>query len=42
MANFGQRWYVLIVYFFNLIMVALNIVVYFMNRKIDKNINPRQ
>ena len=42
MANFGQRWYVLIVYFFNLIMVALNIVVYFMIRKIDKNINPRQ
>ena len=42
MANFSQRWYVLIVYFFNLIMVALNIVVYFMNRKIDKNINPRQ
>lgn len=41
MASFSSKWYVLIVYFFNLIVVGLNIVVYFMNRKIDKNINPR-
>ena len=36
MANFASKWYVLIVYFLNLIMVGLNIVVYFMNRKLDK------
>lgn len=42
MASFSSRWYVLIVYFFNLIMVGLNLVVYFLNRKIDKNINPRR
>ncbi len=41
MANFRSKWYVLIVYFFNLIVVSLNIVVYFMNKKIDNNINPK-
>lgn len=42
MAAFSSRWYVLIVYFFNLIMVGLNLVVYFLNRRIDRNINPRR
>ncbi len=36
MANFASKWYVLIVYFFNLIVVSLNIVVYFRNRKLDQ------
>ncbi len=42
MSNFGQRWYVLVVYFLNLIVVGANIVVYFMNWKIDRNINPKR
>lgn len=33
----GQINYVLIVYLFNIVAVLLNLVVYFRNRKLDKN-----
>lgn len=36
MASFATKWYVLIFYFLNLIMVGLNLVVYFRNKKLDK------
>lgn len=39
MANFATKWYVLIFYFINLIMLALNILVYFRNRYLDKKAN---
>lgn len=35
MADFSRKWYVLIFYFINLIVVMLNIIVYFRNRKLD-------
>ena len=36
MAQFAQKWYVLIFYFLNLSMVGLDIVLYFRNRKLDR------
>ena len=36
MAQFSEKWYVLIFYFFNLIMVGSIIFVYFRNKKLDK------
>ena len=36
MANFGEKWYVLVVYIINFIMVTLNIAVYFRNKKLDR------
>ena len=36
MAAFSQKWYVLIFYVFNLLMVGLDIILYFRNRRIDK------
>lgn len=40
MANFNNKWYVLIFYFINLIVVLLNILVYFRNRRLEnKNEN---
>ena len=42
MAEFSSRWYVLIVYFINLIVVGLNLLVYFRNLQYDKNLNPRK
>jgi len=35
MSQFSSKWYVLIFYFLNLIVVGLNIVVYFRNRNIE-------
>lgn len=35
MLAFAQKWYVLIFYFINLVMVILNLVVYFRNKKIE-------
>lgn len=32
MASFAAKWYVLIFYFINLVMVGANLVVYFINR----------
>ena len=36
MAQFAEKWYVLIFYFFNLIMVGAIIIVYFRNKQLDK------
>lgn len=36
MAAFAKKWYVLIFYFINLIIVGINLIVYFRNRKLDK------
>ena len=35
MAQFSEKWYVLIFYFFNLIMVGAIIIVYFRNKRLD-------
>ncbi len=34
--DFGAKWYVLFFYFLNLIMVSLDVVMYFRNRRLDK------
>ncbi len=39
MASFSTKWYVLIFYFFNFIVVGLNILVYFRNKKIENKEN---
>ena len=36
MAEIGQKWYVLFFYFLNLIMVGLDLVLYYINYKRDK------
>lgn len=36
MAQFADKWYVLVFYFLNLSMVGLDIVLYFRNRRLDK------
>ena len=36
MADFAHKWYVLIFYIINFIMVAVDVGVYFRNRKLDK------
>lgn len=36
MASFSGKWYVLIFYFFNLIMVGIDLCLYFRNYKLDK------
>ncbi len=36
MADFSQKWYVLFFYFLNLIMVGADLILYFRNRKLDK------
>ena len=36
MAQFAQKWYVLIFYFLNLTMVGMDIILYFRNRKLDR------
>ncbi len=36
MANFSQKWYVLFFYFLNAFMVALNLIIFFRNKKLDK------
>ncbi len=35
MANFSQKWYVLFFYFLNLVMVGINIALYFRNKILD-------
>ena len=37
MAAFATKWYVLIFYFINLVMVILNLIVYFRNKTLEKN-----
>ena len=36
MAQFAEKWYVLIFYFINLIMVSIDVAVYFRNLSLDK------
>lgn len=36
MATISTKWYVLFFYFLNLIMVSIDLILYFRNRKIDR------
>ena len=36
MASFAEKWYVLFFYFLNLIMVGIDLLLYFRNKKLDK------
>ena len=36
MAAFAKKWYVLLFYFLNMMMVGLDIVLYFRNRRFDR------
>ena len=36
MAAFAQKWYVLFFYFLNLLMVGIDLVLYFRNKMLDK------
>lgn len=36
MAEFSEKWYVLFFYLLNLIMISTDLVIYFRNKKIDK------
>jgi len=36
MASFSQKWYVLVFYVINFIMVFANLLIYFRNKKLDK------
>ena len=36
MASFAQKWYVLVFYFINIMMVSADIVLYVRNRSLDK------
>ena len=36
MADISQKWYVLFFYFLNLFMVSLDLIIYFRNKKLDK------
>lgn len=37
MASFSEKWYVLFFYFLNLFMVGTDLLLYFRNKKLDKN-----
>ena len=37
MADFGEKWYVLFFYFLNFAMVTADMVIYFRNRRLDRN-----
>jgi len=36
MASFGQKWYVLVFYVLNLLMVGTDLILYVRNKKLDK------
>lgn len=36
MAQFSQKWYVLFFYFLNIFMVGIDIILYFRNKRLDK------
>ena len=36
MAAFAEKWYVLVFYFLNFVMVGIDTVLYFRNRRLDK------
>ncbi len=38
MADFSQKWYVLVFYCINLVMVGINIVLYFRNKALDRQL----
>ena len=35
MAQIGEKWYVLFFYFLNLIMVVIDLIIYFRNKRLD-------
>lgn len=37
MMNFSQKWYVLFFYILNLLMVGIDLILYFRNKAIDNN-----
>ena len=37
MANFASKWYVLVFYFLNFIMVGADLILYIRNKKLDKD-----
>lgn len=37
MASFATKWYVLIFYILNLLMVGTDLIIYFRNKKLDKS-----
>lgn len=39
MAAFGQKWYVLVFYILNLLMVGTDLILYFRNKRIDRKVN---
>ncbi len=39
MSSISEKWYVLFFYFLNLIMVGLDLILYFRNKAIDKKMN---
>lgn len=39
MNSFSTKWYVLVFYFINLIIVGLNIIVYFRNKKLEEKVD---
>lgn len=36
MASFSQKWYVLVFYILNFVMVAIDLILYFRNKRLDK------
>ncbi len=36
MEQFAEKWYVLFFYFLNLIMVGMDLIIYFRNKRLDK------
>ena len=36
MASFAQKWYVLVFYFINIILVSVDLCLYFRNRRLDR------
>lgn len=36
MADFSEKWYILVFYFLNFIMVSTDLILYFRNRHLDK------
>ena len=40
MAAFGEKWYVLFFYFLNFAMVGTDVILYFRNKRLDKQASP--
>ncbi len=41
MADFSSKWYVLFFYFLNIIMVGMDLILYFRNKKLDKAVESK-